>query len=136
MHEPKRGGDHRLPGCGQPLLQGHIGRHTMQRSITISIVAVATVAAAAAVWFWALRPLGFFSYLTSTVATDADIIRQYWPHRLVQPEWVSDTPDRLMKWHFVETVARLAVVALLWFIVVGGFTFRFLRGRKLWSNPY
>lgn len=94
----------------------------MQRTTTITVIGVATVAAAAAVWFWALRPLGFASYLSSTGATDADIIRQYWPHRLVEPEWISATPDRLdrlMKWHVYETVARLSVVAALWLLTVG-----------------
>ena len=89
----------------------------MQRTTTITIVAVATITAAAAGWFWALRPLGFASYLTSTRASDADIIRHYWPHRLVEPEWVSATPDGLLNWHFTETVARLSVVAVLWSIL-------------------
>jgi len=111
----------------------------MTRTITLTIVTVATVAAAIAVWFWALRPLGFASYFSSTDATDADIIRQYWPHRLVEPEWISATPDRLdrlMKWHIYETVARLSVVGVLWFIIAGGSVYRFVRGRRLRPNPY
>src|SRR6266540_3737156 len=104
----------------------------MQRTTTITIVAVAIVAAAAAIWFWALRPLGFASYLSSTGATDASIIRQYWPHRLVQPEWVSATPDRLMNWHFAETVARLSVVGVLWFVITGGAVYRFIKAQRLW----
>jgi hypothetical protein len=110
----------------------------MQRTITITVIAVATVAAAAAVWFWALRPLGFASYLSSTGATDADIIRQYWPHRLVQPEWISATPDgldRLMRWHSYETVARLSVVAAFWLLTVGGFLYGVIRRRRVRPNP-
>jgi hypothetical protein len=105
----------------------------MKRNITMTIVTVATVAAAAAVWFWALRPLGFASYLSSAGATNADIIRQYWPHRLVEPEWISAKPDgfdRLMKWHIYETVARLSVVGVLWFIIAGGAAYRFIRARR------
>jgi hypothetical protein len=97
------------------------------------ILILATVAAAAAIWFWALRPLGFASYLSSTEATDADIIRQYWPRHLVEPEWIKAPPDghdRLMKWHLAETVARLSVVAVLWFIITGGAVFRFIRRRR------
>jgi len=97
------------------------------------IFILATVAAAAAIWFWVLRPLGFASYLSSREATDADIIRQYWPHRLVEPEWITTSPDghdRLMKWHFAETVVRLSVVAVLWFIIIGSVVFRFIRGRR------
>jgi hypothetical protein len=106
----------------------------MKRAVTITIAALATAAAAAAVWFWALRPLGFASYLTSTAATDADIIRQYWPHRLIQPEWISVTPgqpDRLMKWHLYETIARLSVVGTLWLIIVAGIVYRFYEERRL-----
>src|SRR5437773_239275 len=100
---------------------------TMQRNITITIVAMATVAAAAAVWFWALRPLGFASYLTSTGATDAEIIGQYWPHRLVEPEWVSATPDRLMNWSLTEAVVRSSVIGVVWLIITGGAIFRYSR---------
>ena len=106
----------------------------MQRTITITIVGVATIATAAAVWLWALRPLGFASYLTSTGASDADIIRQYWPHRLVEPEWVSATPDRLMNWHMAETGARLSVVAVLWLLISGGAIYGFVRRRRVRPN--
>jgi 4-hydroxybenzoate polyprenyltransferase len=77
-----------------------------QRTRIAAMMVLTAVAAAMVVWFWALRPLGFASYLTSPGASDADIVRQYWPNRLVQPEWVSPTPDRLMNWHLTETVAR------------------------------
>src|SRR3954471_17043493 len=106
----------------------------MKGAIPITIVTVATVAAAAAVWFWALRPLGFASYLSSTDATDADIIRRYWPHRLIEPEWIGASPeklDRLMKWHIYETVARLSVVGLLWFVITGGVVYEFVRRRRV-----
>ena len=109
----------------------------MKRTIAMTIVTVATVAAPATVWFWALKPLGFASYLSSTDATDADVIRQYWPHRLVEPEWISATPNRLaklMKWHISETAARLSVVGMLWFIIAGGAVCRFVRGRRLRPN--
>src|SRR5213592_1657588 len=104
----------------------------MRRTITMTIIAAATVAAVTAVWFWALRPLGFASYLSSVGATDAEIMRQYWPHRLIEPEWISATSnsmDRLMKWHIYETTARFSAVGVLWFIVVGGTLYRICRGR-------
>jgi hypothetical protein len=106
----------------------------MKRTLTITIAAAATVAAGAAIWFWALRPLGFSSHPSSTTASDADIIRQYWPHRLVQPEWVSDVPSRLMNWHRTEAVARLAIVAGLWLLISGGVVFRFVRRRRAEPN--
>ncbi|HOW67739.1 MAG TPA: hypothetical protein P5186_27460 [Candidatus Paceibacterota bacterium] len=106
----------------------------MPRITTITIVTIATFAAAAAVWFWALRPLGSASYLSATGATDADVIRQYWPHRLVEPEWVSATPDRFMKWHMAEAIARLSVVGVVWLIISGGAILRFTRGRRQKPN--
>ena len=109
-------------------------RSATPRIITILIIVVTTVSAAVAVRFWALTPLGFASYLTHTGASDADDVRQYWPHRLIQPEWVSATPDRLMNWHFAETLARLSVVAVLWFLTAGGATYRFIRRRNISPN--
>ena len=101
------------------------------------VTALAAVAAAVAIWSWALRPLGFVSYLTSTGATDIAVIRQYWPHRLIDPTWISATSnglDLFSKWHMTETVARLSVVGVLWFIVVGGVVYRFIRKQEFWSN--
>ena len=91
----------------------------MTRTTRITLVMAATVLSGVLVYFWALRPLGFASYLSSTGASEADIIRQYWPHRLVQPEWVSDVPDRLMNWHLAEAIARLALTGGLWLTFIG-----------------
>jgi hypothetical protein len=91
------------------------------------------------VYLWALRPLGFASYLSSTRASDADIIRQYWPYRLVQPEWVSDVPSRLMNWHLAESITRLALTGLLWLAFIGsvgrGVTFTPVWRRRGKPNP-
>ena len=84
------------------------------------LVAAGTVLAGVAVYFWALRPLGFASYLSSTGASEADIIRQYWPHRLVPPEWVSHTPSTLMNWSLVEAATRLAVIVGFWLLIIIG----------------
>jgi hypothetical protein len=108
----------------------------MTRTTRITLVAAATILSGVAVDLWALRPLGFASYLSSTAAGEADIIRQYWPHRLVEPEWVSSVPGRLLNWHLTEAIARLALVFALWllFICVAGrgvaFTLVWRRGRK------
>ena len=92
----------------------------IQRGAAMLFIAAATLGAAAAIRLWALQPLGFASYLHAPGATDAQIIRQYWPHRLVEPEWVpmASRGDRLMRWHMAETVARLSVVSLLWSLTV------------------
>ncbi len=94
----------------------------------ITLVAAGTILSGVAVYFWALRPLGFASYLGSTGTSDADIIRRYWPHRLVQPEWVGAGDSRLVNWHLTEAIVRLALVFTVWLLficVVGrGVTFR------------
>lgn len=94
----------------------------MMRTTRITLVMAATVVSGTLIYFWALRPLGFASYLSSTRASEADVIRHYWPHRLVQPEWLSEVPDRLMNWHLAEATARLALTGGLWlaFIAVVG----------------
>jgi hypothetical protein len=56
---------------------------------------------------------------------------------LVEPEWISATPsrlDRIMKWRNSETLARLSVVGVLWFIIAGGAVYRFVIRRKLRPN--
>ena len=106
----------------------------MKRNFAKPIFTIATLAAAAAVWYWAFRPLGFVSYLASTSATEADIIRQSWPHRIVEPEWVSATPDRIQNWHFTETTVRVSIVGLLWIIVTSGAIYSDIKGRRLQLN--
>jgi len=72
----------------------------MTHASKIILVMAATAVCGLAIPSWALRPLGFHSYLSSANASDAEIIRQYWPDRLVPPDWVSSVPDRMMNWMF------------------------------------
>ena len=111
----------------------------MTRTTRIMLAIAATAISAVAVCFWALRPLGFASYMSSSMASDAEIIRQYWPYRLMQPEWVSTVPSRLVNWHLTEATARLALVGGLWLLFVSivgrgvAFTPPWRRGGK--PNP-
>src|SRR5687767_7162627 len=79
----------------------------MKRASAMLVVAGVTVGAASAIWLWALRPLSGASYLHSTTETEADIIRRYWPQRLIEPEWVNAKPT-LTSWAITETVVRLS----------------------------
>jgi len=104
-----------------------------RKGITITIVAVATIAAVLPFRHWALRPLGVASYLSSSSETGDQIITRYWPHRLVQPQWISTTPggaDRFTKWHFYETAARVSVVGAFWLTITGGAIWRLRISRK------
>ena len=89
-----------------------------RRLAPFSTAALATfvVATCVAVWVaksWAMSPMGGF-YLAHTSETEADIIHRYWPHRLIEPEWVSPAPDILMNWGMKEAWTRFAVVLLVW----------------------
>ena len=110
-----------LSASHQPLRLGCITRPRVKRTIPIILVGVGTAYVAAALWFLKIR-LGLAFCLNGRSA--ADIIRQHWPHRLIQPEWVSTTPDQLMNWHVAETRARLAIVIVLWLLTVGGFAYK------------
>jgi hypothetical protein len=107
-----------------------------------TLALIASIAAIAAAWFWALGPfLGSHFYAVPNGATEADIIRQYWPRRLIEPEWIA-TPDRLMNWHLDETVARLTCIAVLWIVVngicswrqVSRLTFLVVRRCRIWLS--
>src|SRR6516165_3208848 len=79
-------------------------------------LAAITLAALAAVWFWALPAiLTPLFYLHPSNWTDADLVRHLWHFRLVQPEWVSSPPQYdYLRWAHAETLIRLALVLLGW----------------------
>ena len=84
---------------------------TLQKSCLALFQLLNTLGALAAVCCWAVSP--FFmviGYIWS--GSEADLIRQLFPFRVVQPEWLS-SPD-YGHWIMVETSARLTAVFLLW----------------------
>src|SRR5439155_15340083 len=88
-------------------------------------IGLTTLVAAAAVWFWALSVMFcFISYMYSPShpPTDAQMIRDLWPFRLVQPQWLgraSDhTWDLLVRWQATETSVRTLLIFLLWAALV------------------
>ena len=98
----------------------------MKRSRFIVWLLLASLAAIAAAWFWALRPLLTpLFYLAPTGWTDADLARHIWFFRFVQPEWVSTPPD-YMRWSEAETLARLSVVLLGWLVSIAFIIRRYL----------
>jgi hypothetical protein len=79
-------------------------------------LAIITLAALAATWFWAIPPiLTSVFYLHSSNGTEADLVNHFWHFRLVQPQWVSSPPQYdYLRWAQVETLARLGLVFLGW----------------------
>jgi hypothetical protein len=100
--------------------------------VILGLVGV-TLVAAGMLQFWARQPHHIsYDYLSSTKPTDADIIRYYWPHRLIQPEWVRRTPDWLENWSHAEATVRCLIVGAGWLIVSGGLLHGYTR---LWKTP-
>jgi hypothetical protein len=97
-----------------------------------SQLAAITLAAIAAVWFWALSPMTSMLYIHPSGWTDADLVRHLWHFRLVQPEWVSSPPQYdYLRWVQAETLARLGVVLLGWLGSAAWLIGRHLRGRSV-----
>jgi hypothetical protein len=91
--------------------------HAMLRSQLAtrrSQFAALTLAAIAAVWFWAIAPIATsLVYMHPTSWTDADLVRHFWHFRLVRPEWVGSPPQYdYLVWAQAETLARLGAVFL------------------------
>jgi hypothetical protein len=105
-----------------------------RRALTLQIVVV-TILALLITFFWALDPiLTAIFMLTRTGITDAELIRQVWHVRLVQPEWISG-PGQIFKWMEVEAGARLGVILLGWLASVFILVRRHHRGVAKSSNP-
>src|SRR5689334_15306438 len=90
----------------------------MNKFTFIVSLTVITLAALVLAWFWALPPaLTPLLYVHPAGWTDADIVRDIWHFRLVQPEWVSTPPDYdYAGWSLAETFARLGVVFVGWLV--------------------
>jgi hypothetical protein len=97
-----------------------------KRILTLSLLTLATTAAGAAIIFWATSPLNGFYF----GSTDAEIIRQCWPHRLTQPNWTSASGNMLFDWSMTEARVRLSVVASAWAATGAAILYAHLRRRQ------
>jgi len=101
----------------------------MQKRTFILLLALTTLAALAAAFLWGLAPL-LTPLATIHDGTEADLIREIWPLRLVQPEWVSIPPNHYQRWEMAETLARLIVVFLGWVTTTTSLVRRYLRSHR------
>ena len=114
-------------------------RRTALKVLVIVGCVVVVLMSAATLKFWAVQPFHAGGYdIVGDFATDADAdaaaIHRNWPHRLVQSEWVSRTPDLFANWTKAETAARSVVVGVAWLIVTGSLTHKYIRLSKA-RNP-
>ena len=101
----------------------------IKRALTLQIIAV-TVIALAIAFFWALDPILVAIFMMSRPGwTDADMIREIWHLRLVQPEWVSG-PNQFIRWQEAEAAARLGLVFIAWLASVIALIMRYRRGKR------
>ena len=82
---------------------------------------------------WAFAPVTFTTYLGPSRTWTAALIRDYWPHVFIKPEWFGNTPDVYEKWAFLEAAVRLALVAFTWLSLVAWFVIRYRRRQRLVS---
>ena len=102
-----------------------------QRLITGGQIGLATLAAAAVEWFYAL-PVMFcfisYMYSQSHPPTGAQMIRDLWPFRFVQPEWLGRTSDNrwdlLARWQVTEAGVRTFLIFLVWGALVAALVYR------------
>ncbi len=75
-------------------------------------------------WFFAVYAvIGSWATATASIfimhsngTTDLEIINQYWPHRLIQPQWLDENSggmELLFHWSHMELLARLGVCLLV-----------------------
>jgi hypothetical protein len=63
---------------------------------------------------WATATASIF-IMYSNGTTDLEIINQYWPYRLIQPQWLDKNygeMELLFRWSSMELLARLGVCLL------------------------
>ena len=93
--------------------------------LKLLLITVAAVASA----YYAIGSVNVGGIHSSSL-TDADLIRQRCPIRLVQPEWVSSQPDTLMNWLVAETIAREGLVTALWLGSLSIVVWQYFRKRR------
>jgi hypothetical protein len=105
-----------------------------QRLITGTQIGLTTLGAAAAVWFCIVYPLfGFVSYMYSPShpPTDAQMIRDLWHFRLIQPEWLARSSDHMMdllaRWEVIEAGVRALLIFAFWATLVAALVHRHRR---------
>jgi len=103
-------------------------RHSLSGIISMRLMAgiAVTALAAAAFWFWAMGMSGSFLY--STHETQAEVIRRYFPHRIVQPEWLGNTVT-LESWMLTEEKTRILIIVVIWTFTIAFIVFK--QPRKL-----
>lgn len=77
-----------------------------------------TLAALAAAAFWGIRPLSALGGLRNMDSTPTGLVQQRVPIHFVSPNWISgkDNLEIERKWSVVETIVRLAIVFITWFV--------------------
>jgi hypothetical protein len=101
----------------------------MSKRVLVIEIGVVTIIVLALLCFWACNPILTFYSLMSSGKTEADIIREWWHFRLVQPEWIGP-PIRLERWLVVETQARVGAVLVAWLTSVFALITRYRRAKR------
>jgi hypothetical protein len=77
------------------------------------LVAVASIIGFLLLWFW--TPIEFNGSFLAGADNARHIIDDLFPYRLIQPSWLKQTDDLVIRWERTEERAREIVIIALWF---------------------
>src|SRR6185503_9208788 len=87
----------------------HVAPRTMRGQLSLNLFSATVLALGAGYYaIFAIQISGIYS----SNWTDADLIRDRCPFRLIQPEWVSSQPDTVLNWLGAEIKARLSLILM------------------------
>jgi hypothetical protein len=101
----------------------------------VALFVVATMAAAAADWYWSFRPMGFVSILgdvNNMDQSEIDFIHENYPLILLQPEWFKGQEAGVFaRWSIAEMETRFFLVFIGWVTCVFFISRNYHRSRAL-----
>ena len=99
--------------------------------MTLGLLVVVTASAVLLIRSWAI-PVWWtvISYMGNPDATDSEMIKDLWPHRIIQPDWLSSGSDLFGRWQHAEMHARITLVVIVWLAIVLALLYTAFRQRQ------
>ena len=96
--------------------------------ITLGLLVLATVSAVVLIRLWAI-PV-WWTVLVYPDINDSEVINEFWPYRIVQPDWLSSGSDLLGRWQHAEMHARITLIVIVWVAIVSALVYTAFRQRQ------
>ena len=111
------------------------GVRTVRKAPVLRLLLVLVLLTAVGLSRWAFVPMGFHTQLGPGVNWNTQLIREYWPHHLVPPEWIAPGPDLYQQWALTEAAARLGLVTAAWIPLLAVVVIRHAKCYQHWRHP-